>query len=458
MKKIKSLLLSLPAVAVATFGVVACNPAKPSTGEDMTQPVEPNNPGTPEQKPGKPEEKPKTGNQPVTENKNEVYSIKINSSAIQNGVLSDTQYAASQNSKGKSLPLSWNAVEGAKSYAVILVDKMATEVIGGIYSHWGIFNIPATQTTLEADFSKTNTNTNIKQLEFSNPSSVLTGEPKTAQNSYEGPNPPAAHIYELRVFALNTETINPESRNNKYFANNFYKAIENKVVAEGVLNFSYGTNASNGSLYKSEELKKIDIETTGLENGILKSEYVASINENEVSGKTLPLSWNKVEGAKSYLLALESWSESEHSENVGMVLWGKVNIENPASGDKVELASVEIKDEDTTNNFENSLSGFFAQALLHSGNNENFEQPGAQNYSALIKKYALAKFENLTNENSSKYILRVYALDKKLTKNQPSNQEPDNGQNPGSYDVLGSYLHQAKGSVIAEGKLEFKLK
>lgn len=84
--------------------------------------------------------------------------------------------------------ISWTgAPEGTESYALIVEDPD-----GGNWSHWILYDIPPTKTSLDEGFNK-----HIR--------SVKQGRISSGAYGYEGPYPPAGtHSYLFRVFALDT--------------------------------------------------------------------------------------------------------------------------------------------------------------------------------------------------------------------------------------------------------------
>ncbi|MGZ9431352.1 YbhB/YbcL family Raf kinase inhibitor-like protein [Mycoplasma sp. CB776] len=448
MKKNKKSLLYFWGLALASsFGFfVSCN----QTNKEENITVEPTNPSD-----GKPATgQTNTPEQPLSEKS----KITVTSSGVVNGFLNE-EYAAKQDmnshsttSFGKSLPLSWNKVENAKSYAVVLVDKTATEVMGRIFTHWGVFDIPETVTSLEADYSlKQQNNSEIKQMINSN-------DQMNDHNSslYFGPLPPTEHIYEVRVYALSEAKLNVKSNHDKYYLGDFYDAIKDKTIAEGVLTFAYEQHPSvksNGNLYASNEVKKLEIKSNAIQNNILNTGYFSTSTSNNLSQlKTFGLSWNKIEEAQSYMYWIENYSpvknenEAEYRNKI-KILGGKINIENPAVADKmfVSVGEEYYNDQETSKNILNST--FELNFNVH---NENANRDA--------QKILLPKKDGDGSQNL--YIIRVVALNKKLIKyNKANNNDPHPTYMDENLikDSLGSYLLQAKGSIIAEGSLIFKL-
>jgi Raf kinase inhibitor-like YbhB/YbcL family protein len=89
-------------------------------------------------------------------------------------------------------PLQWvNPPAGTQSYVLIVYDTDAA------FTHWILFNIPATVTSIAAN---------------SVPAGATQGRNDFGTDNYGGPCPPVpdpAHHYDFRVFALDVATITP---------------------------------------------------------------------------------------------------------------------------------------------------------------------------------------------------------------------------------------------------------
>lgn len=93
--------------------------------------------------------------------------------------------------KDISPQVSWSkSPENTIAFALIMKDIDAPS---GVFYHWGIYNIPATMTTLAAG-AATPTSANVAQNNFDKP-------------GYNGPCPPkgSAHTYVFTVYALDSQ-------------------------------------------------------------------------------------------------------------------------------------------------------------------------------------------------------------------------------------------------------------
>ena len=103
----------------------------------------------------------------------------------------------SEYADGVSPQLSWTAVSGAKSYAIVMEDPDSRPVTP--FVHWLAWNIPATVTHLPEGLQE--------QLRLTEPEGVLQGATTRGSPGYFGPRPPvmdAPHRYHFQVFALDT--------------------------------------------------------------------------------------------------------------------------------------------------------------------------------------------------------------------------------------------------------------
>lgn len=118
----------------------------------------------------------------------------VSSSAFASNAMLAPNY--SEYADGVSPPLSWAAVQGARSYALILEDPDAPQKP---FVHWLAWNIPAGVTSLPEGVQE--------QPRLTDPEGVLQGRTTRGSIGYYGPRPPVgdpAHHYHFQVFALDT--------------------------------------------------------------------------------------------------------------------------------------------------------------------------------------------------------------------------------------------------------------
>lgn len=122
-----------------------------------------------------------------------------------------------------SPPLTWDAVEGATSYVVIVDDPDAAEPKP--FVHWVIYDIPAAATGLREGLSP--------DPVLQEPNGAVQGVNSKGQIGYFGPRPPLgdpAHHYHFQVFALDVLSLNLKPGATRM---EVIDAMQGHVLAEG---------------------------------------------------------------------------------------------------------------------------------------------------------------------------------------------------------------------------------
>lgn len=104
----------------------------------------------------------------------------------------------SEYADGVSPEISWNRVDGAKSYALILEDPDAKAPRP--FVHWVAYNIPAELTSLPEGLEE--------QARLTEPEGLLQGRNSRGSVGYFGMRPPVGdppHHYHFQVFALDSQ-------------------------------------------------------------------------------------------------------------------------------------------------------------------------------------------------------------------------------------------------------------
>jgi len=116
-----------------------------------------------------------------------------------------------------SPPISWSgAPKETRSYALIMDDVDAP---AGTFTHWVIFNVPATETGLEEDVPALGTL----------PNGATQGKNTAGRIGYTGPCPPSGtHRYVFRLFAIDT-LMNLQPGRTK---EEMMKAMDGHILAE----------------------------------------------------------------------------------------------------------------------------------------------------------------------------------------------------------------------------------
>lgn len=164
--------------------------------------------------------------------------MKVISHGIVNGIIEDKygKRGTEFNSHGMptySLPFEViDAPENTKSFALVLEDKDAYPVSGGFsWVHWTAANIK-TNKVLE------NTSQTADFIQGANSWMSIQGgsQSKELSSFYGGMAPPdAPHIYELHVFALDTEL----DLENGFMMNELYRKMDGHILGSYTLKGSY---------------------------------------------------------------------------------------------------------------------------------------------------------------------------------------------------------------------------
>jgi Raf kinase inhibitor-like YbhB/YbcL family protein len=130
----------------------------------------------------------------------------------------------SEYAEGHSPALSWNAVEDARSYVLVMEDPDAKPITP--FVHWVAYNIPADATQLPEGLPK--------QGRLKMPEGMLQGANSYGSIGYYGPKPPVGdppHRYHFQVFAIDRVLdLKPHASRDEVLA-----AIEGHVIGKGEL-------------------------------------------------------------------------------------------------------------------------------------------------------------------------------------------------------------------------------
>jgi Raf kinase inhibitor-like YbhB/YbcL family protein len=122
-------------------------------------------------------------------------ALSLRSTAFGDGQAIPRRY--SDYGEGVSPPLSWQAVQGARSYVLIMEDPDAAKPKP--FVHWVAWNIPGDLTGLPEGLHT--------QLRLTDPEDLRQGANSRGSTGYFGPRPPAGtgvHRYHFQIFALDT--------------------------------------------------------------------------------------------------------------------------------------------------------------------------------------------------------------------------------------------------------------
>jgi Raf kinase inhibitor-like YbhB/YbcL family protein len=130
----------------------------------------------------------------------------------------------SEYADGVSPALSWTAIEGAKSYAIIMEDPDAKPITP--FVHWVAWNIPAGVTALPEGLQE--------QPRLTEPEGLMQGKTSRGSVGYFGPRPPVGdpnHHYHFLILALDTTLSLPAGADR----DQVLAAMKDHVLAKGEL-------------------------------------------------------------------------------------------------------------------------------------------------------------------------------------------------------------------------------
>jgi Raf kinase inhibitor-like YbhB/YbcL family protein len=127
--------------------------------------------------------------------RNAAVPIRVTSEALGPGGVIDLRHSAY--GENRSLPLQWDAIAGAKAYAVIVEDS---DSAGRPFVHWLIWNVPGEAAQLPEG---------VAAVDRPNgPAGPVQGRNDNGSLGYFGPRPPPGsgpHHYHFQVFALDEQ-------------------------------------------------------------------------------------------------------------------------------------------------------------------------------------------------------------------------------------------------------------
>jgi Raf kinase inhibitor-like YbhB/YbcL family protein len=156
--------------------------------------------------------------------------LTVQSASFKAGELLAARY--SEYADGVSPQLSWHAVPGAKSYAIIMEDPDAPNKP---FVHWLAWNIPASVSSLPEGVQE--------QPRLTQPEGVLQGRTTRGSIGYYGPRPPVgepAHHYHFQIFALDSVLPLPWGADRDQLV----QAIQGHVLAKGEIVGRYAQKQS----------------------------------------------------------------------------------------------------------------------------------------------------------------------------------------------------------------------
>jgi Raf kinase inhibitor-like YbhB/YbcL family protein len=159
-------------------------------------------------------------------------AIRLTSTAFAEGGMIPKTYTC--DGEGKSPPLAWADVPSSARTLVLLCDD--PDAPGGNFSHWVVFNIPRSVTSLDEGLAKTKTVTTAPGV------ALVHGLNDFGVVGYGGPCPPfGTHRYFFRLYAVDGRLdLAPGASRDTVL-----ETIEEHIVAEGRLMGKYARSESS---------------------------------------------------------------------------------------------------------------------------------------------------------------------------------------------------------------------
>jgi Raf kinase inhibitor-like YbhB/YbcL family protein len=150
-------------------------------------------------------------------------AIAVTSAAFQQGDVIPKRYTCEGDNISPALAWS-QGPEGTKTYALVCEDPDAPS---GMFVHWVMYNIPASERGLAENIAKTDPL----------PNGTRQGKNGAAETGYTGPCPPPGkpHRYFFRVFALDTDV----NISGDVTRDVLMGAIQPHIIAEGSVMGTY---------------------------------------------------------------------------------------------------------------------------------------------------------------------------------------------------------------------------
>ncbi|AAP56785.2 putative phospholipid-binding protein [Mycoplasmoides gallisepticum str. R(low)] len=166
------------------------------------------------------------------------------------GVYLKSETVKLNNNRYESLDLTWDKIEGAKSYAVVMVDYEASRVIGQSFIHWVVANVKENKLAYAANINNKSIvqglNSTAQGQTESSKGVIIECVPGAFKNTAEAasdylpPLPPDdTHLYTLRVYGLDVDHVDLP----KHFSlTDLNQKIIRHTVGEHELHFWYKPN------------------------------------------------------------------------------------------------------------------------------------------------------------------------------------------------------------------------
>ncbi|CRF40428.1 YbhB/YbcL family Raf kinase inhibitor-like protein [Helicobacter ailurogastricus] len=137
--------------------------------------------------------------------------------------------------------ISWEAVSGAKSYALEIIDHDAARVCGKTFIHWVVGNIKGTELKENASLENQEIAQGVNSMTEGYLRSNLSPEQQEKSNiensTYIGPMPPNAdHHYLIQVYALDVAHLDLKK---PFFLGDLHDGMRGHILGMGRVEFKY---------------------------------------------------------------------------------------------------------------------------------------------------------------------------------------------------------------------------
>ncbi|WP_041362984.1 YbhB/YbcL family Raf kinase inhibitor-like protein [[Mycoplasma] mobile] len=407
----------------------------------------------------------------------------ITSTSIVNGVLGKKFGAANDNGplRAETPQLSFKSVTGATSYALVILDNEATNVIGVPFIHWaianikikadanGMINIPENIAS-EANAAARALITQGRNSSFMNANSAIPGGFQRPDSvGYFSPFPPnAGHYYQISVLALDKEvtglaegftladlysgiqTQGIKIVDRKY-GDFFYNQVVQRQGSDSLFEHPANSLTTAPRLYRGVVPNIANIASTSVTNGNLQANFfnartngVNATADTLGQNSTIPnLSWNAVSGANSYLVTISNYSFSNINQAPFTNFVAVVPAEANTTNNKVTLPS-QLANANSTN------------GVIYGKNSSSTDNVIATGGASLINVMLKQNANYFMPQGRANWIIvvNVYALKSNITTASGTNPVLTNGSH-----FLNEFTTRAanRDGIIAAGEFVFNL-
>lgn len=211
-------------ILFASIALTACGGDNNKSSSSSVKPVTPTNPATP--------------TNPTTP---AVKEFSLASSAFKNGSAIPLEYACiGTGGQNISLPLEWsNVPKDTAKFAIVMDDETPPcETGDNACKHWGVYNLPASSTSVQKGQSVTSTLKTVAKITETK-GVIEGGNYRGGEIGYAGMCPLNKHTYNISVYALKASMPNIEQDKAKLTRSQFSKQYAQHIIGEAKLNGTF---------------------------------------------------------------------------------------------------------------------------------------------------------------------------------------------------------------------------